>query len=206
MKLWIKRGWAQLLHPKSIPRLAELGDRTMGCRTSVSPAICSVCHHDYSVYSSIQIPFPLYVSCFRSSFCFMFPFLFTSSVLFYFWTPNPKPQPWHMPDSRYPDMFSLVLICSDPHVCSSVWNQYWLSLELIVWTSKPSSVPRPKFKDSRHLVAQHISWSWVLTENIEPRYTLGPSPAHNTDGCLCCACYTLSRPETRRAQWLYYGP
>ena len=42
-----------VLHPKSIPRLAEIGDRTMGCRTSASPLIRSVRHHDYSVYPSV---------------------------------------------------------------------------------------------------------------------------------------------------------
>ena len=73
-----------LLHPKSIPRLAELGYRTMGCRTSASPLIRSVRHHDYSVHPSVhEFRFP-YVSCFRSSFCFMFPFLFAISVPFYF--------------------------------------------------------------------------------------------------------------------------
>ena len=166
-----------LLHPKLIPRLAELGDRTMGCRTSASPVIHSVHHHDYSVYPS--------VSEFRSPLRFMFPIfvLFHVSVLIrifrsvLFSIPKPEPRPWHMPDSRYPDMFSLVLIRSDPHVCSSVWNQHWLSLELTVRTSKPSSVPHLKFEDSRRLVAQHISWSRVLAENIEPRYTLGLSPS-----------------------------
>ena len=64
-----------MLHPKSIPRLAELGDRTMGCRTSASPVIRSVRHHDYSVYPSVpEFRFPL---------CFMFPIfvLFHVSVL-----------------------------------------------------------------------------------------------------------------------------
>ena len=170
-------GWRRLLHPKSIPRLAELGDRTMGCRTSVSPVIHSVRHHDYSVYPSI--------SEFRSPLRFMFPIfvLFHVSVLIrifhsvLFSIPEPEPRPWHMPDSCYPDMFSLVLIRSDPHVWSSVWNQHWLSLELTIRTSEPSSVPRPKFEDSRCLVAQHISWSRVLAENIEPQYVLGPSPS-----------------------------
>ena len=170
----------QLLHPKLIPRLAELGDRTVGCRTSASPLIHSVHHHDYSVYPSVPEFHSPHVSCFWSLFCFMFPFLFAFFAPFYFWTLNPEPRPWCMPDSRYPDMFSLVLICSDPHVCSSVWNRHWLSLKLTVRTSKPSSVSRPKFKDSRCLVVQHISWSRVLAENIEPRYALGPSPAHNT--------------------------
>ena len=117
-----------------------------------------------------RIPFPLR---------FMFPIFVLFHVSILFRSPNPEPRPWYMPNSHYPDMFSLVLIRSDPHVCSSVWNRHWLSLELTVQTSKPSSVSRPKFEDSRRLVVQHISWSWVLAENIEPRYTLGPSPAHN---------------------------
>ena len=120
-----------LLHPKSIPRLAELGDRTKGCRTSASPLIRSV-HPSVPEFRSP------YISCFRSSFCFTFLFLLAFSVLFYFRSPNPEPRPWHMPNSRYPAMFSLVLICSDPHVCSSVWNRHWLSLELTIRTSEPS--------------------------------------------------------------------
>ena len=32
-----------------------------------------------------------------------------------------------------------------------------MSLKLLVRTSEPSSVSRPKFKDSRCLVAQHMS-------------------------------------------------
>ena len=81
-----------LLHPKSIPRLAKLGDRTMGCRTSASLLIRSVHHHDYSVHPSVPDFHSPYVSCFRSSFCFMFPFLFAISILFYSRTPNPEPR------------------------------------------------------------------------------------------------------------------
>ena len=83
--------WLTLLHPKWIPRLAELGDRTMGCRTSASPVIRSVHHHDYSVYPSIPE--------FRSPLRFMFPIfvLFHVSVLIrifhsvLFPIPEPKP-------------------------------------------------------------------------------------------------------------------
>ena len=82
-----------MLHPKSNPRLAKLGDRTMGCRTSASPVIRSVRHHDYSVHPSIPDFRSPYVSCFRSSFCFMFPFLFAFSVPFYFQSPSLKPDP-----------------------------------------------------------------------------------------------------------------
>ena len=161
------------------PRLAELGDRTKGCRTSASPLIRSVHYHDYSNHPSVpEFRFPLR---------FMFPIftLFHVSILIrifrsvLFSIPKPEPQPWHMPDSHYPAMFSLVLIRSDPHVCSSVWNRHWLSLELTIRTSEPLPVSHLKFEDSRRLVVQHISWSRVLTEIIEPRYTLGPSPAHN---------------------------
>ena len=86
-------GWRRLLHPKSIPRLAEFGDRTMGCRTSASPVIRSVRHHDCSVYPSI--------SKFRSPLRFMFPIfvLFHVSVLIrifhsvLFLIPEPEPRP-----------------------------------------------------------------------------------------------------------------
>ena len=122
---------------------------------------------------------PPYVSCFRSSFCFMFPFLFAFSASFYFRSPSPNPDPDICP-------ILVTLICSLWYLYvpilmyvpqSETWH--WLSLELTVQTSEPSSASRPKFEDSRHLVAQHISWSRVLAENIEPRYALGPSPAHN---------------------------
>ena len=82
-----------LLHPKSIPRLAELGDRTMGCRTSASPVIRSVRHHDYSIHPSIPDFRSPYISCFRSLFCFMFPFFLAFSVPFYFRSLSPKPIP-----------------------------------------------------------------------------------------------------------------
>ena len=108
----------------------------------------------------------------------MFPFYFAFSFpLFYFRSLNPDPD--ICPFSATLTWFSSILICSEPHVCSSVWNWHWLSLKFIIWTSKPSPVSRPKFKDSRCLVAQHISWSRVLAEHIEPWYALGPSPAHN---------------------------
>ena len=146
----LKSVWntGSMLHPKSIPRLAELGDRTKGCRTSASPLIRSVRHHDYSVHPSVPEFRSPYVSCFRSSFCFTFPFVLVFSVLFYFWTLNPEPRPCYMPDSLYPAMSPWVLIRSDPHVWSSVWNRHWLSLELTIRTSEPSSVSRPKFEDS----------------------------------------------------------
>ena len=82
-----------LLHPKSIPRLAELGDHTMGCRTSASPLIRSVRYHDYSIHPSVsEFRFPLH---------FMFPIfaLFHVSVLIrifrsvLFSTPEPEPRP-----------------------------------------------------------------------------------------------------------------
>ena len=109
-ELFLTRVPVYLLHPKSIPRLAELGDHTMGCRTSASPLIRSVRYHDYSVHPSVpefhspirpRIPFTHpspnsvspYVSCFRFSLCFMFPFLFAFSVLSYFRSPSPNPDP-----------------------------------------------------------------------------------------------------------------
>ena len=83
-----------LLHPKSIPRLTELSDRTKGCRTSASPLIIrSVRHHDYSVHSSVpefrsptfHVSDLRFVSCFRSY--SHFPFCSISEPR----TPNPDP-------------------------------------------------------------------------------------------------------------------
>ena len=51
------------------------GDHAMGCRTSASPVICSIRHHDYSVYSS----FPK--SCSSSRFMFLNFALFHVSEL-----------------------------------------------------------------------------------------------------------------------------
>ena len=48
---------------------------------------------------------PPYVSCFRSSFCFMFPFLFAFFILFYFRSPSPNPDPDICP-------ILVTLICS----------------------------------------------------------------------------------------------
>ena len=119
------------------------GDHAMGYKTSVSsiiPPIHSIHHHDYSIYSSIpEICSP---SCFTflNFTLFHVPVLlriFVSLVLFLF----PEPRPWYMPDSRYPDMILFDTYTFQPHVCSSVWNRHWLSLELLVQTSKPSSVP-----------------------------------------------------------------
>ena len=166
------------------------GDHAMGCRTSASPVICSIRHHDYSVYSSFPkscsssrfmfLNFALFhvselrfVSCFWTLLCFMFPLYFTFlSPLFYFCSPNPDPDICLIPATL--TWFSSILIRSKPHVCSSVWNRHWLSLELLIQTSEPSPVSRLKFEDSRCLVAQHISWSQVLAEHIEPQYALGP--------------------------------
>ena len=132
-------GAVWLLHPKSIPRLAELGDHTMGCRTSVSPAIRSVRHHDYSI---LPIPslnsVPPHVSCFRSSSCFMFLFLFAFSVLFYFRSLSPNPDP---------DIFPILvtLLCS-------LWYLYVLILMYVPQSeididcpsNSPSEPPNPR--------------------------------------------------------------
>ena len=113
---------------------------------------------------------PLCVSCFWTSLCFMFPFYFTFSFpLFYFHSLNPDSD--MCPILITLTWFPSILIHSEPHVCFSVWNWHWLSLELLIQTSEPSSVSCLKFEDSRRLVAQHISWSQVLAEHIEPRYT-----------------------------------
>ena len=82
-----------LLHPKSIPRLTELGDRTMGCRTLASPLIRSVRHPDYPVHPSIpefrsptfHVSDLRFVSCFRSYSHFPFCSIFEPR------TPNPDP-------------------------------------------------------------------------------------------------------------------
>ena len=81
-----------LLHPKSIPRLAELGDRTMGCRTSASPAIRSVHHHDYPVYPFIpkfHSPPTFHVSDLRFVSCFCSYSHFPFHSIFNPQTPNP---------------------------------------------------------------------------------------------------------------------
>ena len=103
-----------LLHPKLIPRLAKLGDRTMGCRTLVSPVIRSVRHHDYSIYPSVPE--------FHSPLRFMFPIfvlfhvyvLIRIFVLFYFRFPSPNPDPDTCP-------ILITLICS-------LWYLYVLIL------------------------------------------------------------------------------
>ena len=140
---------------------------------------------------------PPHISCFQTWLCFMFLFYFTFSFpLFYFRSPNPDPD--ICPILVTLTWSSLILIHSEPHVCSSVWNQHWLSLELLIRTSEPSPAPCAKFKDSRHLVVQHISWSWVLAEPIEPWYTLGPIPAHNND-------VEHHDPPTASKCWLLLG-
>ena len=145
------------------------------------PLFCpfrSVHHHVYSVYSSIpKSRSPPYISCLKTSLCFMFPFYFAFSFpLFYFLIPDPWP--WYMPHSHYPDMS-----------CSNIYMSWtscmFLSLKLtliVLWTPSLNfwtHVQKKFFEDSRHLVAQHISWSQVLTKNPAPRYTLSPLSAHN---------------------------
>ena len=155
------------------------GDCAKGFWTLASPVIHPICHHDYSIYSS----FP--ESCSPSRFMFPNFVLFHVSVLLCIFVPLvlflfPEPRPDICPILGTLTWFPLILIHSEPHVCSSVWNQHWLSLELLIWTSEPSSVSCPKFEDSRRLVAQHISWSWVLAKHIEPQYALSSILAHNT--------------------------
>ena len=141
-----------LLHPKSIPRLAELGDRTTGCRTSASPLIHSACHHDYSVHPSVpEFRFP-YVSCFRSSFCFMFPFLFTFSVLFYFQSPSPNPDPDICP-------ILVTLICS-------LWYLYvpipmyapQSEIDIDCPSNSPSKPPNPRLSLARNSRTVDVWW------------------------------------------------
>ena len=153
MKETSQRRVRMMLHPKLIPRLAELGDRTMGCRTSASPAICSVCHHDYSVPSSVpNFHPPPSVSCFRSLFCFMFLFLFTFSIPFYFRSPSPNPNPDICP--------SLVtLICS-------LWYLYVPILMYVPQSeinidcpsNSPSEPPNPRLPLTRNLRTVDIWW------------------------------------------------
>ena len=150
-------GWRRLLHPKSIPRLAELGDRTMGCRTSASPLIRSVRHPDYPVHPSVpefcsptfHVSDLRFVSCFCSYSHFPFCSIFEPR------TPNPDP-----------DICPILVIL----ICS-LWYLYVLILMYVPQSeididcpsnslSKPPnlrSVSCPKFEDSRRLVAQHIS-------------------------------------------------
>ena len=169
-----------VLQPKSHPETRQVfSDCILGSGISASSTILFICyirHHVYSVYSSTPK--------FHSPMCFMFPnfALFHVSVLlhiftplFYFHSPNPDPDICLILVTL--TCSSSILIHSKPHVYSSVWNRHWLSLELLVRTSEPLSAPRPKFKDSRHLAVQHISWSQVLTKNIVSQYTLGPCPS-----------------------------
>ena len=123
--------------------------------------------------NSVPPPFHVsdlrFVSCFRSYSQIPFRSIFNPR------TPNPDPDICP---------FLVTLICS-------LWYLYVPILMYVPQSeididcpsnslSEPPnlrSVSRPKFEDSRRLVAQHISWSRVLTKNIEPRYALGPSPA-----------------------------
>ena len=168
------RRYLVLLHPKSSRDSASLSDRAMGCRTLASPVIHSIHHHNYSVYSSIP------ESRSPSRFMFLNFALFHVSILLRILVPLvlflfPKPRPWYMPDFCYPDMILFnTYIPNLMYVPQSEIN--------IDCPSNSSSVSRPKFEDSRHLVAQHISWSRVLAKHIEPWYTLSPSPAHNRFG------------------------
>ena len=142
-----------LLHPKSIPRLAELGDHTMGYRTSASPAIRSVRHHDYSVPSSIpDFHSPPSVSCFRSSFCFMFPFLFAFSVPFYFRSPSPNPDPDICP-------ILVTLICS-------LWYLYipilmyvpQSEIDIDCPSNSPSKPPNPRLPLAQNSRTVDVWW------------------------------------------------
>ena len=141
-----------LLHPKSIPRLAKLGDHTMGCRTSASPVIHSVCHHDYSVYPSIP-------EC-RSPLRFMFPIsvLFHVSVLihifvlFYFQSPSPNPDPDTCP-------ILVTLICS-------LWYLYVPILMYVPQSeinidcpsNSPSEPPNPRLSLAQNSRTVDVWW------------------------------------------------
>ena len=140
-----------LSHPET---RRVLSDCTMGFglrRVPLFRSLCSIHHHVYSIYSSIPklCPPP----------CFMCPnfTLFHVSVLltflfplFYF--PIPKPQPWDMPNSHYPDMSSFnTYVPNLMYVPQSEINIDCPSNSL---SKLPNS--HLKFEDSRHLVAQHI--------------------------------------------------
>ena len=116
---WEYRKWQKMekvLHHKSSRDLPSLQWLRYGfwcfsksCH-SVHPSYLSSC---LLMRSQILFPPMFHVSVLL---CIPIPL-----VLF----PIPEPRPWHMPNSCYPDMFSLVHIRSKPHVCSSVWNRHW---------------------------------------------------------------------------------
>ena len=107
------------------------------------------------IHPQIPSPFTFHVSELRFVSCFHFTSHFHSPcsisvpqtlTLVY----ARFPLPWH-------DSLQYLYIPNLIYVSQS--EIHWLSLELPVQTSKPLSVSRPKFEDSRCLVAQHISWS-----------------------------------------------
>ena len=164
---------AILLHPKSsqdfpCSQWLHYGSWTLASSAIPSIPFCSSsCLLCLLIHPQTLFPPAFHVSklCFVSCFCSTSHFRSPCSI---FRSLNPDP------DIRLILVTLIcpipIYICSELHVCSSVWNQHWLSLKLIVWTSEPLS----KFEDSRHLVAQHISWSQVLAEPPAPRYALGP--------------------------------
>ena len=119
-----------------------LGGCTMGYGTSASSAISSIpfcsssCLLCLLIYPWILFPPMFHVSelCFVSHFRSTLHFCSPCSI---FRSPNPDPDICPIPSTLICPLS--IYIRSKPHVCSSVWNQHWLSLKLIVQNSEPTS-------------------------------------------------------------------
>ena len=161
----------------------------------LSPALSFLFIHSYPhswSRSPTRFMFPIFI-------CFMFPIPDPCSE-----PRTPNPIPFHfashsscsisvsiivsdpMPISHDPDMFSLILICSELHVCSSVWNRHRLSL-----LNSPLSHPNlpnllnlclSKLRTRECRVAKHQSLSRVL---VEPCHWPSSSAAPESLGLPC---------------------
>ena len=139
-----------MLHPKSNLRLAELGDRTMGCRTSASPLICSVRHHDYSIYPSVPEFRSPYVSCSRSLVHVSVLIRIFHPILFRSPSPNPNPDIC---------LILITLICS-------LWYLYvpilmyvpQSEIDIECPSNSPSEPPNPRLSLAQNSRTVDVWW------------------------------------------------
>ena len=134
-------GW--LLHPKSSWDSPSSQWLCYGFWTSVNSAIpfilfcssscllCLLIHPQTLFPPTFHVSELQFVSCFHSTLHFC-------SLCSIFWTLNPDPD-------ISPILITLICplliyICSELHVCSSVWNRHWLSLWTLVWNSRTVGV------------------------------------------------------------------